>query len=67
MDKLIEKCLEREQIFKLEDGFTYFFPCQNGGGISSAELRVIANYLDEQDKEHQASIDKYFAEQEGKW
>jgi hypothetical protein len=45
------------------DGFYYFLPNQNGGGLwQSHVLKAIADKLDELNREINESINKYFEE-----
>lgn len=45
------------------DGFVYYWPVGASGHYNSANLREIADELDERNREHQASIDAYFEEE----
>lgn len=53
----------KEDIITLEDGFKYFWPERVLGAMSSSQLRKIADYLDEQNKELEENIEKYFEAQ----
>jgi hypothetical protein len=59
-EKLIQIAIERKEFTYLEDGFLYWFP-SNKGGVSSWQLRAIADYLDEKNKQWEKQISEYFS------
>ncbi|MGL5934183.1 MAG: hypothetical protein ACRCZI_01020 [Cetobacterium sp.] len=38
---------ERGDLIMLEDGYVYYFPIRSGGAISSCELRILDDILDD--------------------
>jgi hypothetical protein len=44
----------------LEDGYMYWFPCSEKGGLSASQLRQISDYLDSRNKEWDDGIKNYF-------
>lgn len=57
----LRRVSEREVFQKLEDGFTYFFLGDNGG-ISTQQLRWLADELDRRNTAWQAQIERDLAE-----
>lgn len=53
-----------EDIVTNDDGFKYYWPFQNSGMLSAYHLRQIADYLDEENKEWDATVNQYFEDQE---
>jgi len=56
MRERILKHAEKD-IFPMDDGFYYWGPC-GGGGISSYELRIIAEELDRRNKDWEETIER---------
>ena len=48
-----------KDIIQMEDGYYYFCP-GNGGGISSKELREIADYLDKKNSDWDDKFKEYW-------
>lgn len=52
--------IEPSELVTFEDGFVYFWPEVNRGGLSSNNLREIADHLDEVNREWSLQVDEYF-------
>lgn len=64
-ERIISIAEKRGEFVTDVDGFVYYWPDGSPHGhLSSATLRILADELDERNKEWQANIDKYFNEQE---
>jgi hypothetical protein len=61
--KLIDIIQERKEVIAGDDGFYCYWPEPSRGFLSSDDLRIIADYLDEINKPWQKQIDRYFNEQ----
>jgi len=61
--RLIDIIEERQEVIVGDDGFYYYWPEQNRGFLSSDDLRIIADYIDEINEPWQKNIDEYFAKQ----
>ena len=56
-DRIVKQINEQEEIVTFEDGFKYYWPVSNRGAFSSHDLRTIADYLDELNKDWQAQVE----------
>jgi len=45
-EKIIRMVIERDELIRLEDGMTYWWPEGGRGALSPYSLRVLADYLD---------------------
>lgn len=59
-ERIEEHAKEHADFCMLEDGYYYFFPERNVGAISSHELRILADILDDMNKEWNETVETYF-------
>jgi len=59
-DDLIARITEQGDFERFDDGYLYYY-VPTRGGMSASDLRVVADYLDEQNASWQACIDEYFS------
>ena len=52
------KLVNPDEVVTFEDGFKYYCPSPNLGGLSSRNLRDIADYLDEMNADWQEVLDQ---------
>jgi hypothetical protein len=63
INKLIDKLKQANDIILGDDGFYCYWPEKSDGFLTSADLRGIANYLDEINEPWRKNIDEYFSKQ----
>ena len=59
-ERVLHLANEREEFLPLEDGYCYWFPSAGNGGLSSADLRILAEELDRQNEQWNQGIEDYF-------
>jgi hypothetical protein len=62
--RLISKLKQDNDIVMADDGFYCYWPDGAKGFLTSNNLRIIADYLDEENKLWQNNIDNYFSKKE---
>ena len=55
---------ERKEFVTLEDGYYYFWPDKSLGALAPAELRILADILDERNKAWDTQVHKDLAKLE---
>ncbi len=65
MSNIINVARERGEFVTMEDGFMYYWPEACRGALSSAELRVIADHLDDVNRAWQNQIEEEFSKAKG--
>lgn len=55
---VIDRCDKYNEIVELEDGFKYFW-VKDRGALSAGDLRIIADELDDRNKDYQEQVDSY--------
>jgi hypothetical protein len=63
--ELIRKCVTAD-IVTMEDGYKVWWPLHGHGYVNAVDLRIIADYLDELNKEWDAQVTEYFQSSEGR-
>jgi hypothetical protein len=52
-----------EEVISGDDGFYSYWPKNSRGFLTSSDLRIIADFLDEKNEPRQKEIDEYFGKQ----
>lgn len=58
-ERVIRAAESRDEFIPLEDGFYRWFP-RSLGGVSSEELRILADHLDEKNAVMKAELEHFF-------
>jgi hypothetical protein len=61
-NNLIQCADKRNEFDYLDDGFQYWFPTNNQGGLSSKQLRILADELDRRNYKWEQKVDKELAD-----
>lgn len=59
-DDLIARITEQGDFERFDNGYLYYY-VPTRGGMSASDLRIVADYLDEQNASWQANVDEYFS------
>lgn len=63
-NNLIQCAETRNEFDYLDDGYQYWFPTNNQGGLTSTQLRIIADELDRRNHKWNQQVQEYFTEHE---